>query len=115
MRQTVLPCEGLLEHTIGLRSVLHVLRMPKLWIHVDLLINNAGFGTHEDVLESDPAVLDEMIHLNITTLTGLTRRFAADFVECRRGVVVNGASLAALLPTPRTWRCADHEVRAEVH
>ncbi|MBW9110342.1 SDR family NAD(P)-dependent oxidoreductase [Microbacterium ureisolvens] len=69
-------------------------------IAVDLLVNNAGFGTLGDVVDTDPATLDDVIALNVTALTALSRRFGGDMVASRRGAVVNVASLTALLPAP---------------
>lgn len=74
--------------------------VTELGIRIDLLINNAGIGTTGDLLETDPDRLDQLVSLNITTLTGLSRRFGADMVTVGRGTILNIASLAAVMPTP---------------
>ena len=69
-------------------------------IAVDYLINNAGFGLYGPFVEGDAARQQEMIALNIAALTQLTRLFAADMKERRRGHVLNVASTAAFQPGP---------------
>jgi uncharacterized protein len=67
---------------------------------VDVLINNAGFGLHGDLVTADPARLTAMMQLNCVTLVDLTRRFLPGMVARGRGVVVNVASTAAYQPVP---------------
>jgi uncharacterized protein len=74
--------------------------VKKLDIDIDALINNAGFGDFGLFVDSDMSKLSSMIHLNILTLTELTRLFAADMVEKGRGKIMNLASTAAFLPGP---------------
>jgi hypothetical protein len=69
-------------------------------IAVDVLVNNAGFGTHGPFVESDPdAELDE-VQVNVTAVTELTRRFLPGMVDRGDGAVVNVASTAAFQPGP---------------
>jgi hypothetical protein len=69
-------------------------------ITVDVLVNDAGFGTHGPFVESDlDRELDE-IRLNVTALTELTRRFLPGMVERGTGAVLNVASTAAFQPGP---------------
>ena len=69
-------------------------------IHVDYLINNAGFGGrgkfHERDWEKDLA----MINLNIVALTALTRFFLPDFVRRNQGRILNVSSTASFMPGP---------------
>ncbi|MFB6608921.1 SDR family NAD(P)-dependent oxidoreductase [Agromyces sp. NPDC056379] len=69
-------------------------------LRVDVLVNNAGIGTDADVIETAPERLDELLRLNVLTLTGLTRRYVADMGENGVGLIVNISSLAASIPTP---------------
>ncbi len=69
-------------------------------IAVDVLINNAGLGTSGDVIDTDPARIDELLQVNVTALTGLSRLFAADMVAAGAGAIVNIASVAAAIPAP---------------
>ncbi|HED09317.1 MAG TPA: SDR family NAD(P)-dependent oxidoreductase, partial [Caldithrix abyssi] len=67
---------------------------------IDYLVNNAGFGDSGPFLESDWARQQEMIELNITALSHLTRLFVPDMVQRRQGGLLNVASTAAFLPGP---------------
>ncbi|MBB2948533.1 hypothetical protein FB565_008316 [Actinoplanes lutulentus] len=66
-------------------------------IRVQSLVNNAGFGAKGAFAEADPARIQEMITLNVSTLVGLTREFLPDLT----GVLVNIASTAAYQPCPQ--------------
>lgn len=69
-------------------------------ITVDVLVNNAGFGTHGRFTDQDPARLTDSITLNVTALVELTRIFLPAMVERDRGAVVNVASTAGFQPLP---------------
>jgi uncharacterized protein len=74
--------------------------MQEAGVHVDVLVNNAGFATYGPFLETDlQAELDEM-QLNMVTLTHLTKRFLPGMVSRRWGGVLNVASTAAFQPGP---------------
>ncbi|WP_129708735.1 SDR family NAD(P)-dependent oxidoreductase [Priestia megaterium] len=69
-------------------------------MHVDYLVNNAGFGLYGKFIET---ALDEelnMIDLNIQALTHLTKLFLPDMVKRNRGKILNIASVAAFMPGP---------------
>jgi short-subunit dehydrogenase len=68
--------------------------------HVDLLVNNAGFGLSGRVAELDGKRQREMIDLNCGVLTELTRAVLPGMVERKRGGILNVASTAAFLPGP---------------
>ena len=67
---------------------------------VDLLINNAGFGLLGLFWELDDRQQIDMIQLNISALTELSRLFLPGFVAQRRGRILNVASTAAFQPGP---------------
>ena len=67
---------------------------------VEVLINNAGFGLAGRFWELDEAEQLRMIQLNIGALTDLTRLFLPEFIDRRRGRVLNVASTAAFQPGP---------------
>lgn len=75
-------------------------RTADLGIEVDVLINNAGFGTHGDLAEADPARLADEIQLNCSTLVGLTARYLPAMRARRSGTIINIASTAAFQPVP---------------
>lgn len=66
----------------------------------DVLINNAGFGTHGRMVREDrPRVRDE-ITLNVLTLTDLTIGVLPGMLERGSGTIVNVASTASYQPVP---------------
>lgn len=67
---------------------------------VDSLVNNAGFGMHGPLVESDAARVDEQVRLNVGALVSLTRAFLPELTASGRGVLVNVASTAAFQPLP---------------
>jgi uncharacterized protein len=69
-------------------------------INIDYLVNNAGFGDFGFFHESDWMKQEQMINLNITTLTYLTHLFLPGMVQRKAGKVMNVASTAAFQPGP---------------
>ena len=69
---------------------------------VDLLVNNAGFGTTGRFAELPIAEEDQEIRLNVLALTRLTGAAVPAMVARGRGAVLNVASIAAFQPTPGT-------------
>jgi short-subunit dehydrogenase len=67
---------------------------------VDLLINNAGFGSLGDFAKLDLARELNMIDLNIRALVELTHRFLAPMRERKGGSIINVASTAGFQPVP---------------
>ena len=76
-------------------------RTNSLGLEVDVLINNAGFGTHCDVANADPERLEEEVRLNCLTLVGTTARYLPQMRARGVGVVINIASTAAFQPLPK--------------
>lgn len=69
-------------------------------LKVEILLNNAGFGDHGLFLNADSKKIEEMINLNILTLTKLTKLFLPQMVENKYGKIMNVASTAAFQPGP---------------
>jgi len=67
---------------------------------VELLVNNAGFGSHGRFAKADPDRLREMIDLNCGALTDLCRAVLPDMVKRNSGAILNVASTAAFQPGP---------------
>ena len=65
---------------------------------VDMLINNAGFGSHNPVAEEDPDNIAREIQLNCSSLVDLTARLLPGMLERDRGGILNVASTAAFQP-----------------
>lgn len=66
---------------------------------LDVLVNNAGFGGSGSFLNTDWNNEAEMIHVNITALTHLTKLFLPQ-IRAREGKVLNVGSTAGFLPGP---------------
>jgi uncharacterized protein len=69
-------------------------------ITIDVLVNNAGFGTHGFFDDIDMARDHEMIRLNALTMYDLTRLFVHDMILRDKGRILNVSSTSALQPTP---------------
>lgn len=69
-------------------------------IEIDYLINNAGFGDYGEFSECKIEKQQQMIQLNITSLTKLTH-FCLQGMKLRnKGKILNLASIASFLPGP---------------
>lgn len=68
---------------------------------VDVLVNNAGFGTQGLFQENDLETYEEMLTLNVTALVSLTRLCLPGMLARGSGGVLNVASTAAFTPVPR--------------
>ncbi len=66
---------------------------------VELLMNNAGFGTQDFFLDIPWERTAQEIQLNITALTELAYRFGRAMRERKQGWILNVASIAAYVPT----------------
>lgn len=69
-------------------------------LEVDVLVNNAGFGSLGDFIELDPDRVHQEFSLNCATLTDLTRALVPAMTGRGSGTVVNIASTAAFQPIP---------------
>ncbi|BAY12280.1 SDR family NAD(P)-dependent oxidoreductase [Calothrix sp. NIES-2098] len=69
-------------------------------IVVDVLVNNAGFGTYGVFAETDLNAELKMLQVNIVTLTHLTKLFLKPMVAQGYGKILNVASVAAFQPGP---------------
>ncbi len=67
---------------------------------VDILINNAGFGTFGKFTETNLDTELEMIKTNIIAVHTLTKLFLSDMVKKDSGYILNVASIAGFLPGP---------------
>jgi hypothetical protein len=69
-------------------------------LEVDILINNAGFGSIGKLLKSDLDTYESMVQVNITALTQLCHLFISDMEIKGEGGIINVASVAAFQPVP---------------
>lgn len=69
-------------------------------LHVDTLINNAGFGLAGRFAAQPPERQSEMLDLNVRALTELCRLVVPAMIERGSGAILNVASTAAFQPGP---------------
>ena len=67
-------------------------------LDVDLLVNNAGFGTHGRFTEIDSERDAELVRLNCEAVVTLTHAFLPGMLERGRGGVITVASTAGMQP-----------------
>ncbi len=68
--------------------------------YIDVLINNAGTGLSGTFEHMQPADIDALIGLNISSLTRLMRHVLPGMRARRRGGIINVASLGGVVPGP---------------
>lgn len=112
-RETLEAAAGQLEGKYGARVQVFTadLRLPEApqsifdFLHnenipVEVLVNNAGFGLGGEFAETKLQRELEMIQVNISALTHLTKLFLPPMIKRKSGRVLNVASTAAFQPGP---------------
>ena len=69
-------------------------------LEVDVLVNNAGYGRWGNFDECPMEDYENMVHLNVTSLTELSYLFVDQMVKRGSGGIINVASTAAFFPIP---------------
>jgi uncharacterized protein len=67
---------------------------------VEVLVNNAGFGSYGNFVEADREREVEMVRLNVEAVVDLEARYLPAMVGQGRGAVINIASTSAFQPLP---------------
>lgn len=68
---------------------------------IDLVVNNAGFGTSGDFHTLDPDRMSNEVALNVLALTLISRAALSVMVPRRRGYLLNVSSVAGFQPAPK--------------
>ncbi|RPI24055.1 MAG: SDR family oxidoreductase [Acidobacteria bacterium] len=66
---------------------------------LEILVNNAGFGTTGFFFEADPAGQENMHRLHVLATVILTRAALGAMVQRNRGAIINVSSVAAFIPS----------------
>ncbi|MGH2962865.1 MAG: SDR family NAD(P)-dependent oxidoreductase [Solirubrobacterales bacterium] len=75
-------------------------KVAELGVEVDLLVNNAGFGTYGHFAELDAKREAEEVRVNCEAVVTLTHAFLPALLDRRRGGVIVVASTAGMQPIP---------------
>lgn len=67
---------------------------------VDVLVNNAGSGIHQNFVDIPWEQTARQLQLNVVAVTELTHRFARAMLARGRGHILNIASVGAYTPSP---------------
>ena len=69
--------------------------------HLDVLINNAGFGVIKPLVEMDLASFSQVFATNVTGAMLMAREAARHFIERKSGHIINIGSTAAVRGAPK--------------
>lgn len=69
-------------------------------LQIDVLVNNAGFGVHEPLVKAELNETTQMLQVNVTALTELTRLFLPDMLARKAGRILNVGSTGSFAPAP---------------
>jgi short-subunit dehydrogenase len=75
-------------------------RVEALGLTVDILINNAGYGSAGQFVDLDVASETAMVRLNCEAIVALSGAYAPAFAERRAGAILIVASSAGMQPIP---------------
>lgn len=70
-------------------------------LEIDILMNNAGVMYVEDFVGADEAKIEQLLTLNINAVVRLSRQFLPDMIQRDCGKIINVASVASFIPTPK--------------
>ncbi|WP_373315032.1 SDR family NAD(P)-dependent oxidoreductase [Robertmurraya siralis] len=70
--------------------------------HIDILLNNAGFGIFESLQEANFADIEKMFRVNVLGLIACTMEVLPVMINANRGHIINVASQAGKLATPKS-------------
>jgi len=69
-------------------------------LKLDFLVNNAGYGDYRKVADGKTETYENLLQLNVLSLTELTSLFVKDMIMHGSGKILNLGSLAAFQSTP---------------
>lgn len=110
-KMEALACELEKTHGISARVIAADLSQPhsaqaiydelrQTGVAINALVNNAGFGVHGEFAATDLQSELDMIAVNMTSLTELTKLFLPDMLKAKSGRILNIASTAGFQAGP---------------
>ncbi|MGX1900913.1 SDR family NAD(P)-dependent oxidoreductase [Thermolongibacillus altinsuensis] len=69
---------------------------------IDVLVNNAGFGVFEPVVDLDLKEMEKMFAVNVFGLVACTKMVLPHMIERKTGHIINVASQAGKIATPKS-------------
>ena len=91
-------------------------RLGELGLTVEVLVNNAGFGSGGLFQELDQERELQMVRLNVEAVVDLCGRYVPEMVRAGRGAVLNVASTASFQPLPKPGHLRRQQgVRDQLH
>lgn len=75
-------------------------RLDKKGERIDVLVNNAGFGLYAPFAQNKPELLQEMLCVNINSLTWLCSHYLPSMVKRGEGKILNVSSIGGFVPSP---------------
>jgi uncharacterized protein len=94
----VVPIENNLSDPNSPQKLLEAIQIREL--EIDVLVNNAGFATQGAFVDIDIQKELDMIQVNISALTHITKLFLPKMIARGSGYILNIASTAAFQPGP---------------
>ncbi len=75
-------------------------KIQKANLEIDILVNNAGFGDFALFENADKEKMENMMQLNMLSLTSLCKLFLPQMIARKKGKILNVASTGAFQPLP---------------
>ena len=74
--------------------------VQEMGVHVDVLVNNAGFTHHGPFADMSSSAVIDMVQLNMSTIAALSHHFVGPMVAAGAGRILNVSSITAFQPVP---------------
>jgi len=87
-----------LSQSTSIAEITHTIRERGL--RVDIIINNAGFGTYGKFDTLSPTRDHEEVMVNVSSVVDITHAFLPEMVARGEGAIINTASIASFMPLP---------------
>lgn len=79
----------------------HIITIIKDNEHLEILVNNAGFGKKNTITEEDGVIYEKMIKVHCLATMKFTRATLPGMIKNGTGAIINVSSVAAFFPLPR--------------